>query len=139
MAQGKAYNQKQREMILKAIEPYLKLGYSLRMACILGGVKYDVIWRWQNKDEALSIKFKSWQNTINSKARANLEKAVNEGDISTSQYWLEKRDKDFMRKQEIKVSSENEEKKKDVADTILSLVKDEKTKKGSKPNIQKKR
>jgi hypothetical protein len=100
--QGKAYTKEQREEIIGSLQPYLTLGYDLKNACILAQVTYETVWEWVNKDNALLIRIKAWQNMINAKARQNVAKEINEGDVQESKWWLERRDKkDFSTRTDI--------------------------------------
>lgn len=92
--QGKPYDKKQREEIIKSLKPFLKLEYDLKKACNLAGAPYATVHNWVKKDNALLIKIQSWQNTVITKSRKNLSKAINKGDTELSKWWLERRDKD---------------------------------------------
>jgi|TARA_Y100000296_G_scaffold28960_2_gene33770 hypothetical protein len=91
--QGKAYTKEQRQEIIGSLKPYLTLGYDLKNACILAQVTYETVWEWVNKDNALLIKIKAWQNMVNAKARQNVAASINEGDTQESKWWLERKEK----------------------------------------------
>ena len=107
--QGKPYTKAQREEIIESLKPYLVLGYDLKNACINAEATYETVWDWVKKDNALLIRIKSWQNMISAKARKNIAKSIEDGDISISQWWVERREKkDFSLRteQESKIDTE---------------------------------
>jgi len=98
MAQGKAYTQEQRKEILESLRPHLELGFSRSKACKLIGLDETTLCKWLKKDEALSMKVTSWENTLNTLAMANLAdalKAESEDDSDkrkeTTRWWAERR------------------------------------------------
>jgi hypothetical protein len=99
--QGKPYTKEQREEIIESLRPYLTLGYDLKNACVLAQVTYETVWEWVNKDTALLIKIKAWQNLVNAKARQNVAQKINDGDTLESKWWLARREKnEFSTRQE---------------------------------------
>jgi hypothetical protein len=107
VAQGKAFDKTE---IMKVLEPLFKLGYSINKACEYAGIEQSTVAKWLSADEILSKKVKVWQNEVNTRARANWIKAIDEGietkngrDYYTpSKDWLERREKqDFSTRQEL--------------------------------------
>jgi hypothetical protein len=97
MAQGKPWN---KEKIIEAIEPYLKLGYSVNKACILAKIPTSTVATWMEKDDSLRKKFESWQNMVSAKARETIARSINKGDKQDAKWWLERREKkDFSTQQ----------------------------------------
>lgn len=91
--QGKQYTKAQREEIIQSLRQYLVLGYDLKRACLLATQPYTTIITWVNKDAVLSAKVHAWQNMVNAKARQNIAKSINEGDVTDSKWWAERREK----------------------------------------------
>ena len=94
MTQGKGFTDKQKEEIIKSLEPYFKLGCNLKKACSYGKICYNTVYNWVKDDEALLIKIKAWQNEVNVNAREVLAKAIKEGDKQVAFNWLSKKEKD---------------------------------------------
>ena len=91
MAQGKEFTEKQREEIIQSLEEYLKLGYSRNKACELVGFKPTTLSEWVVKDEGLRIKLQGYENYVNVKARANIVKTIEGGDVPQSNWWAERK------------------------------------------------
>lgn len=70
------------------IKEFLRLGYSLHRACQLGMTPYRTIKDYYNNDEDFRKKIDRERNWINSIARRNLVKKIEEGDIKISLEWL---------------------------------------------------
>jgi hypothetical protein len=107
MAQGIAWNKK---TVFEALEPKLKLGYSLTKACNICVIPISTVSTWLEKDEALRLKVNSWQNEISDMARINWSEAIKNGvptkygqdTYNPSKDWLERKSKDeFSVRQEI--------------------------------------
>lgn len=116
MAQGKAYTDKQREMILESLKDYLELGFSRSRACKMVGFDETTLSKWLSNDEALSMKVQGWENAMNKLALANLRDALlkeSQSDDSkkeTSKWWSERKMKeDFSTKIEQDLTSQGEQ------------------------------
>lgn len=116
MAQGKAYTDKQREMILESLKDYLELGFSRSRACKMVGFDETTLSKWLSNDEALSMKVQGWENAMNKLALANLRDALlkeSQSDDSkkeTSKWWSERKMKeDFSTKSETDITSQGEQ------------------------------
>lgn len=116
MAQGKAYTDKQREMILESLKDYLELGFSRSRACKMVGFDETTLSKWLSNDEALSMKVQGWENAMNKLALANLRDALlkeSQSDDSkkeTSKWWSERKMKeDFSTKLETDITSQGEQ------------------------------
>ncbi len=96
---GNAFTPEEKTNIIQAVEKYMLLGYDLKKASIMARVSYSTVYMWYKADDSLRIKLDAAKWSVNSKARHNLIKSVNSGDLQTSKYWLEKRDPDFINKQ----------------------------------------
>lgn len=100
MAQGKAFTPEQREEIIKSLQPYLEAGLSRNKACEHIGLPAQTLSNWVKDDEALGIKLRGWENTLNILAMANIADALNKESEAedvrkeTSKWFLERRMKD---------------------------------------------
>lgn len=108
MAQGKAFTQEQREMIIQSLKPHLELGFSRNKACELIGITPSTLSTWVKEDEALRIKLQGWENTMNALAMANIQSAMlkeaemDDARKETSKWWAERRMKaDFSTRTDI--------------------------------------
>lgn len=116
MAQGKAYTDKQREMILESLKDYLELGFSRSRACKMVGFDETTLSKWLSNDEALSMKVQGWENAMNKLALANLRDALlkeaetDDSKKETSKWWSERKMKeDFSTKSETDITSQGEQ------------------------------
>jgi hypothetical protein len=108
MAQGKAFTDEQRNVIIESLRPYLEMGLSRNRACSLIGLHPSTLSIWLGEDEALSIKIQAWENAMNVLATANIKSALEkEAEMDdtkkeTSKWWAERRMKeDFSTKTEV--------------------------------------
>lgn len=97
MAQGIAYTKEQRASIIESLRPFLEAGLSRNKACEHIGFDPTTLSVWVVTDEALSMKLRGWENTLNILAMANVASAIqteaeNEDPRKeTSKWWLERR------------------------------------------------
>jgi len=112
MAQGKAYTDEQRQIILESLKEYLELGFSRSKACKLIGFDETTLSKWLSKDEALSMKVEGWENAVNKVAMQNIYDAIKkEGEDQdprkeTTKWWLERRMKqEFSTKTETDITT----------------------------------
>jgi len=91
MAQGIP---RDKEKVFEALEPFFKLGCSIRKACEYAGVPHSTVATWLDADDDLRTKVTAWQNEPNRLARANWIAKMSEGDYLSSKDWLSKREKD---------------------------------------------
>lgn len=110
MAQGRAWN---KQEVIEALKPYWQLGYSTNKACDLAQVPQSTVQTWIGDDEELRLKIKAWQGQVSATARKNVVEKIFgkkettdkdgnvipaiEPDVSLSQWWLERKDKDEFR------------------------------------------
>lgn len=113
MAQGKAFTDEQRAMIIQSLIPYLEMGFSRNKACALVGLPPQTLSNWVVNDEALGIKLQSAENTLNALAISNIASAMQveaeteDPKKETSKWWLERKLKeDFSTKTEVKEESD---------------------------------
>lgn len=112
MAQGKAFTEEQKNMIIQSLKDYLELGFSRNKACELVGLTPSTLSTWVTADEALRIKIQSWENAMNKVALANIRDALQkeaeteDARKETSKWWAERRMKaDFSPKVEQEFSN----------------------------------
>lgn len=77
MSQGKPYTQKERDMIIESLRPYLEAGLSRNKACDAIGFDPTTLSVWVQASEALSMKLRGWENTLNLLAMSNIADALN--------------------------------------------------------------
>lgn len=85
----------------RKIEPFLKAGYSLYRASLLGGVPYSTIWDYYKQDPSFSEKVESLINAPSVRARQVWIEKINAGDYGAAKDWLERRERsEFATRQE---------------------------------------
>lgn len=87
MAQGLEWK---KEKVVEILKPYFQLGYSINRSCELAGLPPSTFKTWLADDNELRLKIRSWQGQIGAKARENVLKAIKDGDIAQSDWWLER-------------------------------------------------
>lgn len=106
MAQGKAWN---KEKIIEALEPYLKLGYSVNKSCEIVGIAQSTVQTWIDKEDELRLKIAAWQAEPDHKARKVIVQSIQKGKVEDAKWWAERREKaDFSTKQEIDHTTQGE-------------------------------
>lgn len=97
MSQGKAYTPEQRNSIIESVKPFLEMGLSRNKACDAIGLDPTTLSKWVVADEALSMKLKGWENTMNLLAISNVNSALqkeaemDDARKETSKWYLERR------------------------------------------------
>lgn len=86
---GKRRTTEERNELFAALEGYLAMGFSLKKACSLSDIPYSSMRDMLSIMEPLRAKTMALQNTVNVTARTNIINAIEQGDISTSKWWLE--------------------------------------------------
>lgn len=72
------------------IETYLLLGYSLKKACLLGGIPYTTVNDHYHTNESIRTKIDVLSTNVSLKARANWVRLIQSGDYRASKEWLER-------------------------------------------------
>lgn len=133
MAQGIAWD---KEKILKALEPYLKLGMSRRKACIAIGLDSSLLAHWEEKEPELSVKINAWVNEPNISARKLLVEKIQGGSKAIAQWWLERKErKEFSTRQEVEQNVNVVTEIKDTLKKVSEVIEDEKDKTNSSEPI----
>lgn len=89
---GKARTTIEKHELYEAIVPFLKQGFSLKKACNLAQVPYSTMRDIHLAYAPLRAATTSLQNDVNVKARQNIIKKIEKGDVKLSQWWLERFD-----------------------------------------------
>lgn len=98
MQQGKLYLEEQKVELLQVIRNYLESGQSRNYACIMAGISPSTLSRWLQNDDTLAMKVATWESNLNYLARANIAKSIQNNDVNTSKWYLEKTDGSFSTK-----------------------------------------
>jgi len=113
MAQGKAFTPEERESIIESLQPFLSVGMSRNKSCEAIGLDPTTLSKWVQDSEALSMKLKGWENSLNKLAMQNIADALaKEGETEdarkeTSKWYLERRMRnEFATKTEVKEESD---------------------------------
>jgi hypothetical protein len=88
------------------IETYLLLGYSLKKACLLGGIPYTTVSDHYRTNESIRTKIDVLSTNVSLKARANWVKLVQAGDYRASKEWLERMEPEEFSLKAIKKNTE---------------------------------
>lgn len=79
--------------VIEVLRPYLELGMSITEACNSAGIPQSTIATWTSKDEELRLIIAGLQNITTTKAIRLIVKKIEEGDIKTAKWWLERKEK----------------------------------------------
>lgn len=97
MAQGKEWTKEEKSDIIQSLKPFLEMGLSRNKACEAIGLTPSTLSNWVKDDEALGMKLKGWENTMNMLALTNVHSALEkEAEMEdarkeTSKWYLERR------------------------------------------------
>lgn len=114
------------EIVAKLLAAYNN-AYNDEEAADYAGIDRATLWRWKQEDEQLCNKIDEAKRLPNRKAKENVITAINEGDPSTSKWWLERKDPDFKNKAAVELDP-NEEK-------IEAIIKGLTDDPANKPNV----
>lgn len=82
------------EFYMKSIRPYLQYGLSLRAACEAAEIPYTTVLDYQKQDESVRYRINQWSNVLSMLSRKNLANDIKNGSISSSKWWLERKNRD---------------------------------------------
>ena len=82
---------KMTEATVRKIEMALWHGFSISTSCLISGISRDTYYSHIAKNPELSDRFALAQEMVSYKARNNILRAVAQGDISASKFWLERK------------------------------------------------
>lgn len=87
-------------ILAKFIEAFHN-GYNITEACQYAGVSRDSYYRWLEEIPEFAERIEEAKMMPNRKAKENVLKDIREGEVSTSKWWLERRDPEFKSKAEL--------------------------------------
>ena len=87
---GQARTPEQKHELFNVIELYLKEGLSLRKACEITNLSYTTMGDIMESSLTLRTKMTIAQHEMLSLAWNNVRKSLEEGDVKTSQWYIEK-------------------------------------------------
>lgn len=111
MGKKSSFTKIEKHGVITKVEQFLLLGYSIPQACEFANVEYGTFMSWTYKDHLLRARIAASANKVNCKARENLVKRIQKGDVGVSKYWLERRDPAFSEKVSEPTEADNEYKK----------------------------
>jgi hypothetical protein len=82
---------KMTETTVRKIELALIHGFSVSTACRISGISRETYYSHIAKNPELSDRFEVAQEMISYKARNNILRAIAQGSISESRFWLERK------------------------------------------------
>ena len=95
--------------VLLKLEEAFQKGMNNRQACFLANVSERVFYDVLSKNEELSHRFESMKENTNIIAKNNIHSKLLDGDVDTSKWQLEKRQKEeYSSKQELDMTSKGE-------------------------------
>ncbi len=92
--------------VIEKIEEELKNGATLPQASFLAGISLKTLYNYFTNNPDFKERCDLLQGLVAYRARVNLKNKIEAGDIDTSKYWLDRKDKDF--KQKADYTSNNE-------------------------------
>ena len=91
--------------VIEKIEEELKNGATLAQASFLAGISLRTIYNYFEANPECKDRAELLQGMVAYRARVNIKNKIEAGDIDTSKYWLDRKDKDFKPKSEQDLSS----------------------------------
>ena len=82
-----------KEIISNLLEGFC-MGYKIPLACMYAGVSRQTFYNYCNKKEGFLEHCNELRQTPSLKAIAIINKAIEEGDISSAKWWLERKCKE---------------------------------------------
>ena len=113
MAKGQK-KQKQTPEVLGLLAQAFSIGSTIAEACFFAGIAESTYYEWIKVDPALSEKHKGLKERPVLKARQTVVSAMNNGDVATAKWYLERK-----RKQEFSVQTQTLEG--DIPEPITSI------------------
>lgn len=95
--------------ILTKLENAFSLGHSDEEACLIAEIDPRTLYRYCQKNKSFASKKELLKNSPKIVARRNVVKKLNDGDLETSKWYLERKAKDeFSNRQEVKDVTEED-------------------------------
>ena len=92
--------------VIEKIEEELKNGATLQQAAFLAEISLKTLYNYFDSNPDFKERCSLLQNLVSYRARKNIKEKIEKGDIETSKYWLDRKDKDFKPKGDL--TSDNE-------------------------------
>lgn len=87
--------------VIEIIEQELKNGATLAQASFLAGISLKTIYNYFGDNPEFKERCELLQGMVAYRARLNIKNKIEAGDIDTSKYWLDRKDKEFKLKTDI--------------------------------------
>jgi len=98
---------KMTDEVIEKIENELKNGATLSQASFLADISLRTLYNYFNDYPEFKERCELLQGMVAYRARVNIKNKIELGDIDTSKYWLDRKDKEFKLKTDI-TSNDNE-------------------------------
>ena len=95
------------EEVIEKIEEELKNGATLAQASFLAGISLKTIYNYFGNNPDFKDRCDLLQGLVAYRARVNLKNKIESGDIDSSKYWLDRKDKEFKAKTDITTDNES--------------------------------
>jgi hypothetical protein len=92
--------------VIEKIEEELKNGATLAHASFLADISLKTLYNYFEANPDFKQRCELLQGMVAYRARVNIKNKIEAGDIDTSKYWLDRKDKDFKQKQDITSNDE---------------------------------
>jgi hypothetical protein len=92
--------------VIETIEEELKNGATLAQASFLAGISLRTIYNYFEGNQDFKDRCDLLQGMVAYRARVNIKTKIESGDIDTSKYWLDRKDKDFKPKNDLTSNDE---------------------------------
>jgi hypothetical protein len=93
--------------VIEKIEEELKNGATLAHASFLADISLRTLYNYFDSNPEFKQRCELLQGMVAYRARVNIKNKIEAGDIDTSKYWLDRKDKDFKQKQDITTNDES--------------------------------
>jgi len=87
--------------VIAKIEEELKNGATLAQASFLAGISLKTIYNYFTDNPDFKERCELLQGLVAYRARINIKNKIESGDIDTSKYWLDRKDKEFKPKSDL--------------------------------------
>lgn len=97
---------KHDENIVLLLESAFNNLYNITEACRYAGISRETYYEWLRDDDIFSYRMSIAQGAPLRSSKSNIIKAVDEGDVATSKWLLERKDPEFKPKAEVSTTPE---------------------------------
>ncbi len=92
---------KMTKSMVGKLESFFVRGLSDREACLLADIHPDTLYAYCKEHPEFSDRKELLKQRVKTRAKLNISKAIEDGDIDLSKWYLERRDNDFKTKQAV--------------------------------------